>query len=209
MLEIATPRVLDESRTKQLEAIYKESFPERLRADLDELLRGVENKTRDLFIATSGNQLLGFGILLPLRPVRILLLEYMAMRSDQRNRGFGGSLFESFIQHSESSRDSLGLVFEVEENDKATPAERTLQGRRVRFYRRHGATPVECAPKYRIPAFDSTGSHHLRLMWRTTSDLAKLSGDLLRDCLRHIFKLSYGRETHDELLQRNLRELAC
>jgi len=83
------------------------------------------------------NQLVGYAYFTKLPDSGHLLLDYYAILSNFRNRGYGGYFLKEFVHHYANFR---GILIEVENPDCAhTEEECALQTRRLSFYLRNGA----------------------------------------------------------------------
>jgi hypothetical protein len=104
------------------------------------------------------------------------------------------------------------MVLEAELPSEAEGEERTLRERRVAFYMRHGASTVECAPRYRTPNLEREDETvPFTLLWVPLSDEApaELIGSHLRRCVEAILTESYGLGVDDPLVREVVDDLAC
>jgi GNAT superfamily N-acetyltransferase len=193
----------------RLRAIFEESFPPSERETFEELAAGIAEGRMRLFVVRLGDAPVGMGVTIDLPANRAALLSYMAVRPDLRGEGVGGRL----LQHIASALNAEGaahLLLEVESVDYSPPEEVELRRRRVRFYQRHGAQIIPCAPRYRVPNLTEPGVVYYYLMWLPLRRRARMpAGARLRRLVRAIFRRSYGLPPRDPLVRNVIGELIC
>jgi ribosomal protein S18 acetylase RimI-like enzyme len=194
-------------------AIYEESFPPSERDDTADLIASVEAGERLCYLARLDGAIIGLAVALALEGARAVFLEYLAVDANERNAGLGGAVLTHLRTHLGADAGGAPLMlFEVEPPDEAEGAERTLRERRIGFYERHGATVVECAPRYRAPNLEreqETVPFTLLAIRLTAEGPASLSGPELRDCIFAILTESYGLGSDDPLVKDVVDDLAC
>jgi GNAT superfamily N-acetyltransferase len=203
---------LDPGAAQRFAEIYEQSFPPSERDDTAHLLASIAAGKRLCYVAARDGVLVGFAVVFGLDDRSVALLEYMAVAPQERNAGIGGALITHLRTNLGSDVGALGLVLEVELPAEAEGEERTLRERRVGFYMRHGASTVECAPRYRTPNFEREDETvPFTLLWVPLSDEApaELVGSHLRRCVEAILTESYGLGVDDPLVREVVDDLAC
>jgi GNAT superfamily N-acetyltransferase len=183
-------------------AIYEGSFPAAERDHSESVLASIEAGERLCQVALVGDQLVGLAVLLPLRGLAMMYLEYLAVDSAWRNRKIGSRLLAQIRELSQIASGPVeGVVFEVEPPAAATGSDRTIRERRISMYLRNGAVIVEGAPHYRAPSLAGDGTLPFTLMWLPVgASAATLEGSRLRACTLAILTQGYELPADDPLV---------
>jgi GNAT superfamily N-acetyltransferase len=203
---------LDPGAAQRFAEIYEQSFPPSERDDTAHLLASIGAGKRLCYVAARNGVLVGLAVVFGLDDLSVALLEYMAVAPQERNAGVGGALITHLRTNLGSDIGTLGMVLEAELPSEAEGEERTLRERRVAFYMRHGASTVECAPRYRTPNLEREDETvPFTLLWVPLSDEApaELIGSHLRRCVEAILTESYGLGVDDPLVREVVDDLAC
>jgi GNAT superfamily N-acetyltransferase len=204
---------LDPGAAQRFAEIYEQSFPPSERDDTAHLLASIAAGKRLCYVAARDGVLVGLAVVFGLDDdLSVALLEYMAVAPQERNAGIGGALITHLRRSLGSDLGALGMVLEVELPAEAEGEERALRERRVGFYMRHGASTVECAPRYRTPNFEREDETvPFTLLWVPLSDEApaELVGSHLRRSVEAILTESYGLGVDDPLVREVVDDLAC
>jgi hypothetical protein len=199
---------LDLVQLDEVMNIYISSFPLEEQLNFEELYRSIKSGQRDLFVVLSASKVLGIAVAKPLSCF-FVLLEYLAIKSDQRNLGIGHD-FLSYLYNFYLGRRSLGIVLEVEKPGNLTCDDEINKVRRISFYKRNYYSIVDCAPNYCMPNLISEGTIPLWLMWRPILITDKcLTNSLLRTVITTIYSETYLRFQEDPILKSILNGLIC
>jgi hypothetical protein len=200
----------DESRFTE---IYETSFPPSERDETADLVASIQAGERLCFLARRDGVVVGLAVVFRLNEPSVAFLEYMAVAASERNAGIGGSIFTQLQTDLRADgEDPVGILFEVDPPEEADGAERVLRERRVDFYLRHGASVVECAPRFRAPNLSREDETvNLTLMWLPLAGGAptELAGSFLRRCVEAVLTESYALGRDDQLVREVVDELAC
>jgi ribosomal protein S18 acetylase RimI-like enzyme len=205
---ITTRARLEGDERERFVRIYEGSFPESERDDSGSLLASIEAGERVCHVALDGEALVGLAVILPLQGPPVRYLEYLAVDAERRSQGIGGRII-GHLRERTRAEAAEGIVFEVEPAENAAGTERALRERRIAMYRRHGATVVGCAPRYRAPDLAEEGTLPFTLMWLPAGGTAELRGTLLRECVTAILTQSYELAGDDPLLAEVVADLTC
>jgi ribosomal protein S18 acetylase RimI-like enzyme len=203
---------LDPGAADRLAGIYEVSFPPSERENTADLVASIAAGERLLYVARRDAELIGFAVVFSLDDLSVALLEYLAVDPQERNAGVGGALLTHLRTNLGSDSGALGMVLEVEPAEEVDREESTLRKRRIGFYLRHGASVVECAPRYRTPNLERRGETvPFTLLWVPLSTEApqKLAGTHLRRCVEAILTESYELSRDDPLVREVVDDLAC
>ncbi len=193
----------------QLRRIYEASFPAEERVLWEDLISGLGSGGVQLFVAERGDHVVAFGATACIPEAAAHLLEYFAVAPELRNHGEGGALLTAILQRLAGPRADI-LLGEVERPQDAEGAERRVRERRLRFYERHGALAVKCAPAYRAPNLAGRGTVAYLLFWIPLGkEAAEPIGTRLRYAVSGIFEKGYARTRDDALLRDVLDDLTC
>ncbi len=119
-------------------------------------------------------------------PVNLGALAYLAVQSEQRNRGIGARLYTATLallalDAQFHGQELSGMTYTVERPDEATEeAERSLRERRIGFYRRLGAQLLENVVFMNPPLREQDVSFPLHIMYHPVALAAWEPEDLNR-----------------------------
>jgi ribosomal protein S18 acetylase RimI-like enzyme len=204
---------LDAEAEIRFAEIYEASFPPSERGDTAGLIVSIATGERVCFLARRDGLVVGLAVVLALTDPSVAFLEYLAVAPEERNAGIGGSLLMHLQSHLRArDGDAVGVLLEVDRPGDSEGSERILRERRVGFYLRHGASVVECAPRYHVPNLVSEGATvSFTLLWLPLAVDAptELVGSFLHRCVAAILTESYELRRDDPLIVEVLAELAC
>ena len=181
--------------------IYEDSFPLRQREPFDELITSIQAGDSAGWVQLDSESTIGIAVILPMS-VDWQFLEYFAVDSSIRGKGYGTALWEAML-HEDAVRR---LIFEVEDPDDATdPAEREIRRRRIAFYQRLGATLVDHV-HYVVPDVIGSRTEPLLLMWHDPTR-ATLDVPTLVNLLEALYCEGYGLSPDHDLLTAALKSL--
>ena len=207
-LQLMSAADLLKPEARELAAIYESSFGQEEREPTRTLLSNMAAENRSCYIAKSNGHVAAFAVVRAL-PCSVGFLEYFAVADDLRAQGIGGSLLPYVLREVRAAA-SDGLIFEVDDPDGSEGHEEWIRLARIRFYRRHGADVVRCAPSYQAPSSNSLTRIHYLLMWIPLArGLTELSGEMLRMCVREMLVFGYGLTDGDPLVGNVLQGLKC
>lgn len=177
----------------QLDRLIEVSFPPAEREPFAHFLQAVEAGYYHLYLAVEGADLLGFAAINPLDCAGVFLLSYLAVDPGARSGGIGGRLLDH-VHGDLKAKGGRGLLLEIESLAEATPDPADPRRRRLAFYRRHGAIPLDFP--YSVPDLsDPTFQKQLRmdLLWLPAAPgTPMLSPAEIRGCVRSIYLDDYG-----------------
>ena len=148
-IKLSQPAHVEPNRVELLRTICYQSFPPEELTDFDEWLNQIAQGKKWLYIAEMDHTLLGFASILPCVAADVHLLETLAVGRDYRNQTVGAQLLQYAVKSVQAIGNASGIILEVESDE--CDKDRALRERRIAFYKRNGATIVECATHCRTP----------------------------------------------------------
>ncbi|OGT45736.1 MAG: hypothetical protein A3E83_04700 [Gammaproteobacteria bacterium RIFCSPHIGHO2_12_FULL_41_20] len=163
-------------------SIYVKSFPERERDTKNQLTRALKNQWASVGRFRCAGQTIAIAVVYPLKTLPITFLHYFAVAPLLRGQNLGSTLLRSLIVDAhefnyQHHRESMGLVFEVEDPHYATNEhDRTVRNQRIQFYEKNKAQllkntfiqPPINAREEKIT--EKNGSLHMRLMYASLQE---------------------------------------
>ena len=123
---------------KEVRSLYHRelhpTFPPDELKPLRTIQRHMEEGSYSAWGLFQGEVLLGYALLWQMLGSGAFLLDYLGVPQAQRGQGWGSQLIAQLLQQLQGA----SILVEVEAPDAQIPAKRTLQQRRIRFYRRAG-----------------------------------------------------------------------
>lgn len=179
-------------------SIYRDALPVSEQKPLQHLSDMVARDDYLFLTLQSQQQVLGFAIAYVSKQSPFYLLEYMAIASSQRSRGYGATLYQALkAQVNSLSGGPRTAVIEVDSPDEAS-LDHHQRRRRVDFYRRCGASVVE-GVDYLLPLETGETPPAMWLML-DVSGSQPVHANVLCDWLTDIFDKVYRQPGNDERL---------
>jgi ribosomal protein S18 acetylase RimI-like enzyme len=178
---------------EQMVQIYTEALPESERKGEPDLRAMQERRDYEFLIASLGETVVGFSIVVELSPANACLLEYMAVLRTKRGLGIGRSLF--FSAAGSKLATSRYMLLEVD-SDKEEDADRATHKRRKEFYRGLGCREVK-GLSYRMPLVTSMTPPAMDLLVYQKELPAEIEKVLLWQWLERIYVKVYRQSAGD------------
>jgi ribosomal protein S18 acetylase RimI-like enzyme len=188
---------------EQMVRIYTEALSESERKGVPELRDMLERPGCEFLIASLGEAVVGFSIVVDLSRTNACLLEYMAVLSSKRGLGIGRSLF---IRASDTKLAASRYMLLEVDSDKEVDAGRAARTRRKEFYRRLGCREVK-GLSYRMPLVTSMSPPAMDLLVSQKELPAEIEKVLLREWLECIYLMVYHKSADDILINEMLAPL--
>jgi ribosomal protein S18 acetylase RimI-like enzyme len=194
----------------QIKSLYELSFPAHERVAWEDILGAATRGDAQVFVATTEGGVSGFAVTRRLTDTSGHLLQYLAVRPELRNSGKGGALLDVVVESLTTRNRGDVLLIEVEHPADPQAPDRVNRERRLRFYERHDAQVVACAPQYRAPNLAAVGTVPYVLLWIPLhGDADEPRGTALRTAIREIFETTYGNRHSEPILRDVLADLLC
>lgn len=185
--------------------IYRSSLPvreQKTRGQIEALVRRPDYLT---VLAEQGGAVLGFCTVFIAEQARCALLEYMAVRSDERDRGLGGRLFEESMAALAELCGHLPVLVEVD-SEREESADREMRIRRKRFYRRLGCRQLK-GLDYQLPLPGEGAPPQMDLLVYHPEGPARLTSPQLREWLEALYSKVYSCSSQDPRVDEMLAPL--
>ncbi len=122
----------DETRWITVEQIYEQAFPLDGKKSRDIIRRMFEKRMCQLHTIAQGSEIVGMALTGIDKQADALLIDYLAVRTDVRGRGYGRLLLDRIKQWTRTAAGCKGIIVEVE----SEPTEEN--SRRVHFWEMNG-----------------------------------------------------------------------
>jgi GNAT superfamily N-acetyltransferase len=132
----------DEEAWGQIEPIYYQAFKEKGRKTKANFKQTLENRIGQLHIAKLDSEAVAMALTGMFEEDKILLIDYLAVRADLRDRGVGRGLLNYLVTWARENHQAVGAIVEIE----ADPTEENE--RRKRFWSSCGFIPTDYVHKY-------------------------------------------------------------
>jgi hypothetical protein len=189
-------------RMQMVMTIYRNSFPTNER-QLDETIfhRHKLGINEIYVLEDSSNEIVGMAMLFPLKESDFTLLDYFAISQNKRNSGYGSILFQLIKELVFEQKRKL--VLEVEKPIKQDAS--SEQVRRIKFYKKNGAIPLENVP-YMLPSIAGKMPVEMLLLI-CTERVQQLNRKTISNLISYLYQQVYQKKSNDKLLVDLLNKL--
>jgi GNAT superfamily N-acetyltransferase len=188
--------------------IYKSSFPSNETRPIEKVVVMLKNdKNYHLFISVNNNSVVGISLMYIFYPLRIGLLDYMAVIPNYRRRGIGEKLFKFTLQKFNALvSNGIGLLIEIQKETVLDPEESVIRKKRISFYTSLGAKVLE-GVNYLLPPMRNGGeAEEMYLMIRPLWEVHHLSKASVVKYISAIYSTIYQYH-YNYLLERITQKL--
>jgi GNAT superfamily N-acetyltransferase len=188
--------------------IYKSSFPSNETRPVQRVVVMLKNdKNYHLFISVNNNSVVGIALMYIFKPLRIGLLDYIAVIPNYRRRGIGEELFKFTLEKCGSLvSNGIGLLIEIQRENVLDPEESVVRKDRISFYTLLGAKVLE-GVNYLLPPMRNGGeAEEMYLMIRPLGEVHHLSKASVVRYIRAIYSTIYQYHSNN-LLDRIAQKL--
>ncbi|MCR8635175.1 GNAT family N-acetyltransferase [Paenibacillus radicis (ex Xue et al. 2023)] len=124
----------DEALWLKAEQVYAEAFPEHGRKNRSLIQRMFKREICNLHTWSEGTDVVAMALTAINRNAKVLIIDYIAVRQNQRGKGLGRKCIEDIRAWAESTADCRGIVIEVEAEPTKENAERIRFWEKVGFH---------------------------------------------------------------------------
>jgi ribosomal protein S18 acetylase RimI-like enzyme len=142
------------------------------------------------------NLVVGISLFYIFSLLKIGLLDYLAVSPKYRQRGIGKALFDyTFDRVCNEMPEAVGLIVEVQKENKSSLEENIISKHRINFYGRLGTRIIDV--RYLIPAQYGHESKEMYLMIKPRKKIDSMSKDSLVKYLDAIHSTIYQNKSND------------
>jgi hypothetical protein len=179
--------------------IYTDSFVVSARQPLHVIRNRVSSGKEKLLVGIVDGKVASFALLWKLKGSGFVLLDYLAVKREQRSRSIGGK----FMRFISSSLRPSGEKLIIEVDDPRYGRISRVKERRVLFYKRCGAHILKDI-RYLLRPLNGTRTHRMILMIMPAGRGSRLEGESIRKTVLQIYKEVYHRGYRDRIVQLTL-----
>ena len=186
--------------------IYAASISPREQKPESWIAKMVHKPENKILLMKRDGKVMGFSILfLPSSP-SFGLLEYMAIRPEDRNRGLGAELFRRSMECALTPEGRpIPILLEVD-SDRELSSDQNLRARRQQFYRRLGCLRI-AGLRYILPLPGEGPPPEMDLMVYSPHDLRQIPKSDLEQWLKTIYQDVYHCSPDDPRITKMLQHL--
>jgi hypothetical protein len=199
---------LDGRQLRQLELVYMQAFPARLRVPLAEL--AAPGPQDHLLVALTGEDVAGFAALRLLDAVRWAFLRYYGVAANRRRQRLGLRFWQLLTPSLAAAGWPARIAFEVEDpaHSPGDPAEEDVRRGRIAFWESCGAVTLPVA-RYVMPALTPLSSAEPMILMAADPDGPARPGAAgLAELVRAIYSEHYRLEPGHSLITTALESIA-
>jgi hypothetical protein len=200
---------LDDRQLGQLELVYAQAFPARLRVPLTEL--AAPGPQDQLLVSLFGDDVAGFAGLRLLTTAGWAFLRYYGIATERRRQRLGLRFWQLLTASLAAARWPTRIAFEVEDPADAPGdvAEQDVRRGRIAFWENCGAVRLP-VPRYVMPALTPLGAAEpMILMAAGPERPARLGADGLTELVRAIYAEHYRLAAGHPLIASALGSIAA
>ncbi|MGE5660787.1 MAG: GNAT family N-acetyltransferase [Ignavibacteriales bacterium] len=197
-------RNLTHKKFEELCSIYLSTFPLENAKQLDIYLNHIYDMLRNdnryhLYAAIEDSSMIGISLLYIFEPLKMALLDYMAIIPNFQRRGIGRMLFE--FTNNELNRlipDNMGLLLEVPKENVSDPDEKLRRTRRIQFYSRLGVRVLKSV-NYLLPIQIDGDAEEMYLMIKLSKNISWISKKSIANFIDSVYTEVYDYRKSDLL----------
>ena len=172
--------------------IYKEAFPLNEQQPIAVIKTRLQQSKEIVIAAIINDKVVGFSFLYDLKKTDFLLLDYLAIKENQRGQNIGGSLLSYLKQY--ASKIKKHLLMEVDDPKYGG------EEKRIDFYQKNGAFCLKDL-HYILPALDNTEPTKQILMVVPYGRIISFSGNEIKELVKILYAELYGISGENEDLK--------
>ena len=172
--------------------IYKEAFPSKEQQPIAVIKTRLQQSKEIVIAAIINDKVVGFSFLYDLKKTDFLLLDYLAIKENQRGQNIGGSLLSYLKQY--ASKIKKHLLMEVDDPKYGG------EEKRIDFYQKNGAFCLKDL-HYILPALDNTEPTKQILMVVPYGRIISFSGNEIKELVKILYAELYGISGENEDLK--------
>ena len=186
--------------------IYAASISAREQKSESWLCKMVGKPESSILLMKRDGKVVGFSILFLPSSQSFGLLEYMAVREEDRNRGLGAELFRRSMERTLASEGQPGSILLEVDSDREQSSDQNLRARRQQFYRRLGCLRI-AGLHYILPLPGEGPPPEMDLMVYSPGNLREIRKSDLERWLKTIYQDVYHCSPDDPRITKMIGNL--
>ncbi len=174
-MEISRPTTKEEF--SEMQAIYEDSFPECEKKPFSLIIQKMNGNLVDMWSIKESGEI--YGIAITMKYKDIVLLDYFAMETQARGRGFGTRALEQLKRIYDGKR----FFLEVESTLEEGASNQRQRIRRKEFYLRNGLHEIGMVVE----------------IYQTQMEVLTFGGEITYEEYRNLYRQVYGNERADSI----------
>jgi GNAT superfamily N-acetyltransferase len=176
--------------------VYINSFPSNERQSLDTIEQRVIKGKTTLFVLFEEKIVVGFAMLLNLAKSQFVLLDYFAIKSEFRSKGWGSRLLSNISNYAHSNGKTV--VLEIEH--PAFGDNKDDRHSRLKFYLQNRCYILENV-RYILPSLDGSEKTEMLLMVMSPDCSRIYTNGEIRELITMLYSEVYDKDMSDTDLQ--------
>jgi GNAT superfamily N-acetyltransferase len=188
--------ISDFDQFEQVKRIYLNSFPASERQKVSVFTERFFNGKNLFFVLINdNNEVVAMCSIFEIQKLNFVLLDYMAVDTNFRNRGIGSILFTAVRDIVIENKKKI--IIEVE--NPLFGVNNFERENRIRFYQKHGAKLLDDI-RYILPPMDGKMFEEMKLMISEERDSVLLTKEEIYALIEQMYVQVYNRDENDKLL---------
>jgi GNAT superfamily N-acetyltransferase len=193
---------IKEAYFNQAIQIYDEAFPSNEKQSLDLVINRIQEGKSKLVVGIIETEVVCMSLIWDFNSLDFVLLDYMAVSKNHRNKNFGSQLF----QHLSKIISSINKYMIIEVESHLFGNNSLERKRRINFYIQNGAHVLDDV-NYILPSLDGTSPTEMLLMISPNYKDNYINRKVVNELISRLYIELYKTNKNDILLNRILKRL--
>lgn len=193
---------IKEAYFNQAIQIYDEAFPSNEKQSLDLVINRIQEGKSKLVVGIIETEVVCMSLIWDFNSLDFVLLDYMAVSKNHRNKNFGSKLF----QHLSKIISSINKYMIIEVESHLFGNNSLERKRRINFYIQNGAHVLDDV-NYILPSLDGTSPTEMLLMISPNYKDNYLNRKVVNELISRLYIELYKTNKNDIVLNRILKRL--
>lgn len=182
--------------------IYDEAFPSNEKQSIDIIINRINERKSRLVVGIIESEVVCMSLIWDFNSLHFVLLDYMAVSKNHRNKNIGSQLFH----HLSKIIDSINkhMIIEVESHFFGNSCEE--RKRRINFYIQNGSYILN-GVNYILPSLDDTLPTEMFLMISPNYKDNAIDKDVVKEIISHLYIELYKKNKNDIVLNKIINQL--
>jgi hypothetical protein len=193
---------IKEAYFNQAIQIYDEAFPSNEKQSLDLVINRIQEGKSKLVVGIIETEVVCMSLIWDFNSLDFVLLDYMAVSKNHRNKNFGSQLF----QHLSKIISSINKYMIIEVESHLFGNNSLERKRRINFYIQNGAHVLDDV-NYILPSLDGTSPTEMLLMISPNYKDNYINRKVVNELISRLYIELYKTNKNDIVLNRILKRL--